>query len=248
MDNINLSQKIYILADVDDTICESCQQISGAMADQISKMVDNGFQFAFISGTKSEDLMRMISLNLNREHYILGTTGTKCVKVKADKSTETLYNFSLNPKEKQEILDAFDKLIEHYNIVSLTTKEDQVQDRDSQITLSAIGRHAPSELKAEHDPLGKKRKVWVEFLKKHLDENKYEMNIAGTTSIDVTRKNMDKEWGIRQFAKEKEIEFDEILFFGDKLEPGGNDFPETKVVDCVAVTCPDDTLEKLKRI
>ena len=247
VDNINSTEKKVIIADVDDTICESCQLISEEMAAEISRLVEAGFKFAFISGTKSDSLQRMISSKLKNEHHILGTTGTNYTLMKDD-SAEVVYKYSLSDEEKKEIVDAFDKLISHYNIQSMTTKEDQVQDRDSQITLSAIGRHASSEMKAAYDPDGVKRLEWIEFLKNHLDSEKYHMKIGGTTSVDITKKGFDKEWGIRKFAQHYGIEHSEIIFFGDKLHPGGNDFPATKVVDCIAVKNPEDTLKKLKEL
>ena len=128
----------------------------------------------------------------------------------------------------------------------MTSIEDQLQDRDSQITLSALGRHAPLELKRQFDPTGEKRMGWVEFLKKHLDHTKYEMTIGGTTSIDITRKGLDKEWAIREFMKINNFAPEEVLFIGDKLYPGGNDYPASKVVDCIAVKNPEETLQKLK--
>ncbi|MBU1112039.1 MAG: HAD hydrolase family protein, partial [Nanoarchaeota archaeon] len=73
---INLTEKKVIIADVDDTICESCQQIWPEMAEQMARLIRNGYQFAFISGTKVTDLQNMISSRLNEEHHILGTTGT----------------------------------------------------------------------------------------------------------------------------------------------------------------------------
>ena len=246
VENINSNEKKVIIADVDDTICESCQLISDEMAFEISRLVDAGFSFAFISGTKSESLQRMISSKLKKEHHILGTTGTNYTFVKNDNSVEVIYKYSLSDDEKKEIINAFDKLISNYNIQSMTTKEDQVQDRDSQITLSAIGRHASSEMKAVYDPDGKIRLEWIEFLKKHLDSEKYHMKIGGTTSVDITKKGFDKEWGIRKFAEHRGIDHSEIIFFGDKLHPGGNDFAASKVVDCIAVNNPEDTLNKLK--
>lgn len=244
---INLQEKKVIIADVDDTICDSCQIISSEMAEHISRMVKQGFEFAFISGTKSEDLQKMISSKLKEKHHLLGTTGTNYTLVEKDK-TEVKYNLSFSSEEKKEIIAAFKKLISHYNIKSFTTDEDQLQDRESQVTLSAIGRHAPSELKAAYDPDGAKRKEWVSFLKKNLDENRYDLRIGGTTSIDITPKGLNKEWGIKNFAQQNQFNLNSILFFGDKMHPEGNDFPATKIVDCIAVKSPKETLQHLRGI
>ncbi len=244
---INFKEKKVIIADVDDTICESCQQISAEMAGQISQMIQQGYEFAFISGTKSEDLMKMISSRVKEKHHLLATTGTNYTKMEKDKA-ELKYNFSFSEEEKKEICSALDRVVEHFNIKPLTTKEDQLQDRDSQITLSAIGRNAPLEMKKAYDPTGEKRRIWVEFLRQYLDENKYELKIGGTTSIDITKKGLDKEWGIQKFAQYHSIPLNNILFFGDKIHPGGNDFPATKIVDCISVKSPDDTLKQLRAL
>ncbi len=244
---IDLSKKKVIIADVDGTICESCQQITEEMAQEINQLIKKGYTFAFISGTGLESLKRMVSSGVKEEHYLLATTGTNCTKVRKEE-IETLYNHSLPKKDKDKIVAAFEKLVNCYNIKSWTTKEDQIQDRDSQITLSAIGRHAPTEEKAKYDPDGKKRLEWVEFLRKELNEEEYEIKVAGTTSIDITLKGMDKEKGIRNIATHLGVPFSQILFFGDKIFPGGNDYPATKVVDCISVEKPEDTLKKLKEM
>ncbi len=244
---IDFSKKKIIIADVDDTICESCQQISLEMAKQISFMIKKGYEFAFISGTKSADLIKMISSLIKEKHHILGTTGTNYTLVENNKYEEK-YNLTFNEEEKKEILTALEKLIYEYNIQSMTTKEDQLQDRESQITLSAIGRNAPSEIKKKYDPEGKIRTTWVNFLRNYLSEERYDIRIGGTTSVDITRKGLDKEWGIRNFAKHNEIKLENILFFGDKIHPGGNDFPATKIVDCIKVKSPKETLKKIQEI
>ena len=243
----NLKEKKVIVADVDDTICDSCLVITVEMAEQISKMIRQGYEFAFISGTKSEDLQKMISSRVKEKHHLLATTGTNYAIVEGD-SVNVVYNYSFNAEEKKEIFAALDKVVEYFGIKPMTTKEDQIQDRDSQITLSAIGRNAPIEVKKKYDVSGEKRKVWVEFLKKYLDESKYELKIGGTTSIDITRKGLDKEWGIMAFAQYHNLSLNSIIFFGDKIYSGGNDFPATKIVDCISVNSPQDTLRQLRTI
>lgn len=245
--DIHFKEKKVIIADVDDTVCDSCQIISSEMAEQISRMIAQGYEFAFISGTKHEDLRKMISSKVREKHHLLATTGTNYAIVE-DEKVNKIYNYSFTPEEKQEIMAAFKKLISHYGIKTLTTEEDQLQDRDSQITLSAIGRNAPSEMKAGYDPSGEKRKIWVEFLKQQVDESKYELKIGGTTSIDITRKGLDKEWGISTFSDYHKIPFSSVVFFGDKIYPGGNDFPAAKIVDCISVKSPKETLQQLRAL
>ncbi|PIN87556.1 hypothetical protein COV12_03180 [Candidatus Woesearchaeota archaeon CG10_big_fil_rev_8_21_14_0_10_32_24] len=242
-----IKNKKVIIADVDETICETCQLISPEMAEKINSLIQQGYIFAVISGTNKEYLQEMISKKLNGEHHLLATTGTHYLKINGDKEEE-IYRYTLDENEKKDIIDALYNLTDKFNIISLTTKGDQIQDRGTQITLSAIGRHAPIEAKKSYDAHGIKRKKWVCYLKNLIDEHKYEITLGGTTSIDITRKGLDKEWGIREFAKYHNINFNDILFFGDKLDVGGNDFPATKVVDCVKVSNPNETLAKLNQI
>ncbi len=239
-----LLQKKIIIADVDETICETCQPISKEIAQKINATIKQGYQWAFISGTDYKNLQKMLS-KITEEHHILATTGTNYIKISKQQPIP-IYNQSLTPEQKKEIINSFEKLIVKFNIKSHTTKEDQLQDRDSQITLSAIGRNADIEAKKQYDPDGKKRKEWIEYLKQHLSESKYDFKIGGTTSIDITKKGLDKAWGIEQFAKHHNIQLNNILFFGDKIYPGGNDYPAARIVDCISVKSPEDTLNKLK--
>ena len=139
-------------------------------------------------------------------------------------------------------------MTEKHQIQSLTTREDQIQDRESQITLSAIGRHAPQELKEQFDPDGSKRRKWIEDLYTLLSPRDYEITVAGTTSIDITRKGIDKGWAIQQFARQRQVPLQMVLFLGDKTTLGGNYYPATRIVDFVTVENPKDTLEKLKML
>src|SRR3989344_7503728 len=149
--NINLKEKKIIIADVDDTICESCQQISIPMAQQINKLIKKGYHFAFISGTKLDDLRGMVSSRVNEEHHILAMTGTTYAVI-ANGSFKIYYSQKLTEKEKQEMITALEKLTLEHNLQPLTSKEDQIQDRESQITLSVLGRYAPTEIKRQFDP------------------------------------------------------------------------------------------------
>src|SRR3989338_6768502 len=242
----NISKKTIIVADVDETICESCQEISPEMAQKINSLIKAGYQFAFISGTPIKELKRMISGKLTEKHHLLGNNGTNYVACSKQEFSE-VYNYPFTSEEKQEIMAAFEKLIKTENLISLTTAEDQLQDRGSQITLSILGRNAPTALKAQYDPNGKIRTRFIECLQKYLRPENYDLKIGGTTSIDVTRRGHDKAWGMKQFLVHNNFSLSEVVFFGDKIYHYGNDYEVSKYVDCMAVKNPQDTLEKLKK-
>jgi phosphomannomutase len=48
---------------------------------------------------------------------------------------------------------------------------------------------------------------------------------GGSTSIDITRRGIDKAYGMRKLSELTGIPFDQMLFVGDRLDPDGNDFP-----------------------
>lgn len=241
------SEKKIIIADVDETICETNQVMSAAMAHKINSLISQGWQFVFMSGTDVPELRRMVSSMLQQEHHLLGATGTSYTHVK-NGSHKEIYSYSLTAADKQEIMNAFQKTIAHFGLPNLSGKEDQILDRNSQMTLSAIGRAASLERKKTLDPDGKKRQEWIMFMTQFLDASKYDIRIGGTTSIDVTKKGLNKEWGIREFAKHHNITLNSIIYFGDKIYPGGNDYEASRIVDCVAVKNPEDCLQKLQQL
>ena len=62
----------------------------------------------------------------------------------------------------------------------------------------------------------------VEYIQMLLPE--VEVRAGGLTSIDVTQKGIDKEYGIRQIKEQLGIDFPDMLFVGDAIFPGGNDY------------------------
>jgi hydroxymethylpyrimidine pyrophosphatase-like HAD family hydrolase len=76
-----------------------------------------------------------------------------------------------------------------------------------------------------------------------------EIHSAGHTSIDITKKGIDKAYGIRQMEKYLKIKIQDMLFVGDAIFPGGNDYAALKSgVDYVKVNSPDDTKNLINAI
>ncbi len=240
---------LTLIADVDDTVCPSTQPIGPEMAREIARLVNGGCAFAFISGSTLGQISAQLTPFLGVPHHLLPVSGSHYVQVEYGQGKPIFkeqYRVEFSAEERREILSAFEALIAAYAIRPLTSKEDQLQDRGSQVTLSILGRNAPGDEKRAADPQGKRRREWLAFLRQRLGD-KYSMRIGGTTSIDVTPKGIDKAYGIRRFLETIGRKPSEALFFGDKLGPDGNDFPATQVVDCIEVQDPTHLLEILGR-
>ena len=191
-----MKNKKFLIFDVDDTVTKHIKEISEEMANSLNNLQ---YEIAFISGTSISELKRMVSANLSRKHHLLGSSGTHYVLIEGENEKE-LIKEKLLETEKTEIINSLKKLKEKYNLIPLTSEEDQIHDRDSQITLSILGRNASSEKKYNYDPSKEKRKEFITFLKSLLRE-KYDLKIGGTTSIDITKKGFDKSQGINRFIE-----------------------------------------------
>jgi hydroxymethylpyrimidine pyrophosphatase-like HAD family hydrolase len=66
--------------------------------------------------------------------------------------------------------------------------------------------------------------------------------VGGTTSIDITAHGVDKGWGVRELLALQGWKAEDCLYFGDRFEETGNDYPVLAVMDCVAVKNPAETL------
>jgi hypothetical protein len=240
---------LTLIADVDDTVCPSTKPIQPALAAEIARLVKGGCNFAFISGSSLKQISDQLTPHLGVPHHLLPVSGSHYVKVEYEGNKPVFkeqYKLEFSAAERKEILSALEALIAKYSLKPLTSKEDQLQDRGSQVTLSLLGRNAPEDKKRAADPDGKKRREMLGFLREKMGE-KYSMRIGGTTSIDITPQGIDKAYGIRRFLETNNLKPSQALFFGDKLGPDGNDFPATQVVDCVEVKDPAQMLEILSR-
>jgi len=77
----------------------------------------------------------------------------------------------------------------------------------------------------------------------------FAVNLGGSTSIDITKPGIDKAYGIRKLRDVLKIEIAEMLYVGDALFPGGNDYPaRTTGATCIQVRDPNETKRVIEAI
>ena len=77
----------------------------------------------------------------------------------------------------------------------------------------------------------------------------FAVSVGGSTSIDITREGVDKAYGIRKLAEVACVPVTGMIFIGDALYPGGNDYPVRSAgVDTIAVRDVNETKRIIEAI
>ncbi|KAM5440383.1 hypothetical protein McanMca71_003865 [Microsporum canis] len=164
-----------------------------------------------------------------------------------DGAWKAVYAELFDDKTKQLILTAFDAALEATGFKPEQTWGNRIEDRGSQITFSALGQEAPIHAKEVWDPDFAKRKVIQADLRKRLPD--VSINMGGATSIDITQKGVDKAHGLKRLCDASDIPLEQMMFIGDAIFPGGNDYPAKQLgLKTVCVKDPNGTLAAITAI
>jgi hypothetical protein len=175
---------------------------------------------------------RLVNLSL------LPTCGTKFFQYTGD--WRLLYSEDLTASEKETIIGSLKEAVQVTGFQAAKAWGQVIEDRGSQITFSALGQQAPLDEKDKWDPDFAKRKQIKTILDASIPD--FSVRMGGATSIDVTKPGIDKAYGIKKLRDILGISIKEMIYIGDALFPGGNDYPaEQAGVVCVPVRGPQET-------
>jgi glycogen phosphorylase len=248
---LNKEGKKLIAFDVDNTLSKSRSKIDTEMADLLNKLLQVK-KVAIITGGAFADIKKQIlsgiGLNnpLNKNLILLPTNGAGLWVF--DKEWKEISCLKLTSQEKEKVINAIKQVDQaDPELANNISYGSEIQDRGSQITYTALGDHAPHELKMAWDPDFKKRLAIQNKLEKLLPD--FEVKIGGTTSIDITAKGIDKAYAVQKLMDHFQYTKDDILFFGDAVYENGNDYPVyLSGIDTIKVTGPEETKERLIRL
>lgn len=239
--------------DLDDTLAVTKSPISAPMADLVGRALDL-YDVCVISGGTFQQFKEQLIERLDVEPrqltklHIMPTSGTRYYRFDEERSAWVQqYAEDLTDDEKKRVIDVLTEGAQHLGYWEGSPHGDIIEDRGSQITFSALGQKAPPELKYAWDPDGAKKDALRRYAVERLAD--LEVRAGGTTSIDVTRKGVDKAYGMRKLMAILGVRASDILFFGDQLDEGGNDYPVKSVeIDTIAVRDAQDTALALAAI
>ena len=241
--------KKLIVFDLDGTLAASKSSLDSEMASLLHDLlgvakvaITSGgawlqFEKQVLSNLPGDDLLAKLS--------ILPTCGTQFFQFNG--TWKKLYAEDFTADEKVKIVTSLSKAVETAGFAVEKTWGETIEDRGSQITYSSLGQQAPLEEKVKWDADFAKRKKIKTVLDTLIPE--FSVRLGGATSIDVTKPGIDKAYGIRKLRDILHISTQEMIYVGDALFPGGNDYPaEQAGVISIPVKSPTETKRVIEAI
>jgi len=234
--------KRLVVFDLDGTLAESKASIDSEMATLLGGLLGI-VKVAVISGGDWPQFEKQVLSNLPHDKRLVNLSllpacGTKFYQYAGD--WKKIYSEDFTAAEREQIISSLNHAIKAAGFKVDKVWGEVIEDRGSQITFSALGQQAPIEEKKQWDPDFTKRKKIKALLDKLIPG--FSVRLGGTTSVDVTKPGIDKAYGIRKLRDTLGIAIQEMIFVGDALFPGGNDYPAKEAgVVSIRVRDPNET-------
>ncbi len=249
----NFRNKKLIVFDMDGTLTPSKAPADHEMISLLLRLLDQK-KVAVIGGGKyalfKEQLLdRMPRRDTRLTRLFLFPTSSTAFYRFSRGGWQCVYEHVLSRADKKKIRSAFKHVFretkyEHprktYGVI--------IEDRRTQISFSPLGQKAPIPLKEawkrEHNAL---RARLARLLQGQLPG--FKVRVGGLTTIDITKKGIDKAYGLRQIQKYLHTPIRDMLFVGDAIFSGGNDYAIVRTgVDYIKVKGPEDTKKVIRFI
>lgn len=236
--------------DLDDTLAPSKSPVDPEMAVILAELLSRT-DVAVISGGQFAQFEDQVIAPLARAGvsapaglHVLPTCGTQYYRCGADGWTR-VYAEALSVDEKSRAATALERAARSLGVWPVSAWGEVIEDRVSQVTFSALGQQAPLREKSRWDPTGERKRRLRDAVADLVPD--LEVRTGGTTSLDITRRGRDKAYGMSRLCEFTARTIDDILFFGDQLQTGGNDHPVLAMgIACVSVRHWKDTVEHLR--
>jgi HAD superfamily hydrolase (TIGR01484 family) len=255
--------KKLVVFDLDGTLAESKAPIDAEMGALLGALLGCA-KVAVISGGNWPQFQKQVLSHLPHDGHLknlslLPTCGTKFYRYTADVAEppgkivtsdgdwEKIYSEDFTPAEKEKIIGSLNKSIAAAGCKVAKVWGEVIEDRGSQITFSALGQQAPLDEKKTWDPDFAKRKKIKALLDRLIPE--FSVRLGGATSIDITKPGIDKAYGIHKLRDTLGIAIRDMIYVGDALFPGGNDYPAEKAgAASIQVRDPDESKRVIEAI
>jgi len=250
--------KKVLAFDLDGTLAPSKSTLPPRMGELLDQLLDH-YEVCVISGgkfgqfeTQLLDGLKTTPEKLQKLH-LMPTCGTQYYKFTGGEWAQ-VYAENFTQEEKVKIIAALNEGIDTLGFRESKVYGEIIEDRGSQITFSALGQDIVAELgdqgvqlKEDWDPDTSKKNAIRDYVANLIPE--FEVRVGGGTSIDITKPGIDKAYGMQKLMDMLNISKEDILFYGDRLQAGGNDYPVKEFgIECLEVSDWQHTASELESV
>lgn len=245
---MDLKDKKLLMFDLDGTLAPSKLPIQEEMANTLCGLlaikkvcvIGGGSDIIFFDQLVSH--LNCSSMQL-KNLYLMPTSSAKLYiyDEASENKWKKVYEKNLTPGEKTKISEALNKALSETGYVQPEAIYGElIEDRESQISFSGVGQKAPIAVKEKWDPDRQRRVPIVLKLKEYLPD--FDVKMGGMTTIDVTRKGINKANGVREMTKYLGIEIKDAVYIGDALYENGNDaIVKETGIETIQISGPNET-------
>lgn len=231
--------------DIDDTLTESFKPPKPEMLEKLKLLLEK-VPVAIMSAAgfpriEDEFLPSLSSSPYISKLYIFSNSTAECYLLQGGEWKQ-VYNNEMTLEAREEIKRALKEAAEETGILKdITPQGEQIIDREAQVAFAALGIDAPDEEKKSWDVDKTKRTKMKKVLQKKIPG--FEILIGGRTTIDITKKGINKSYGVRWLSERLGIKPRDMLYVGDALYKGGNDAVVIPTgIKTVSTSGPEETL------
>ncbi len=254
---IKLSKKITAF-DLDGTLAESKQHLENDVSELLCLLAKEKIVVIITGGSFEQfkkQFLPYFKPNKSEEELIyknlilLSTSGSQRYQYDEKIKDWVMTDIEEFPSgTKDRVIKSLNEIIlsGKYGITPVIEGDEVIEDRLTQITMSALGQHAPIELKKLWDPEQIKRQEIKKILESQLPD--VSIIIGGTTSLDILPKGFDKAKGLIRLLNKLGMTIDDMIFVGDAIFPGGNDYSAYEAgIESIRVSGPTESKEIIKK-
>ena len=215
-----------VFFDLDDTLAPSFENPSPEIVGKLLAVLDS-LPVAIITGRDfpwmARDFLPQIARSPHVERFFVFPEGAaQCLQWNGSEWRE-LYAESITDAERQVINGAILESVKERGVLEgLPVHGEQLVQKKAMVAFAALGMQVPADLKYSWDPGNTRRTKLRDAIAKKLPA--YDVMMGGATSTDVTKKGVNKAYGVRWLSERLGVHPADMLYVGDALYPGGNDY------------------------
>ncbi|XP_057670645.1 phosphomannomutase [Diorhabda carinulata] len=244
-----MPRKILCLFDVDGTLTKPRNVIESDLYTFLLEKVKPHCHLGLVGGSDFKKIAEQMKGEdvIHKFKYVFSENGLVYYRNGKEAGKQSIQKFIGEDKLQNFI----NYVLKYLSSITLPIKRGTfVEFRNGMLNISPIGRSCSQEEREAfytYDEEHGIRKTMIEALKKEFPDLDLTYSIGGQISFDVFPNGWDKTYCLKHLQDEG---FDEIHFFGDKTDKGGNDYEiyTDKRVIGHKVSGPNDTKIKLTQL